>query len=241
MDFSQKQAALTDKRAKNTGRWLIESGQFKLWLDGNQGSMIMKGGGGMGKTMLASTAIDHLMTINATRPERNAIAYVFGNWANADNFSAQYLLANLLKQLLLVEGSQFPETLEELHSSQSYPTYSQLCRLLQLQIKRFSRTFIIIDALNELDGATQHKVLEALRELQASVTIKLMVTTRDPYRVLQYIPSAAELDIRATPEDLDLWMDERLRGLPPGCFVAKSSHETHQKIKATLVQAADGM
>lgn len=195
----------------------------------------------MGKTMLASTAIDHLTTITSTKSERSAMAYVFGNWAYQDKFSAQNLLASLLKQLLSVKGTELPETLEELHSSKTHPTYSQLCRLFQLEVGRFKKTFIIIDALNELDEDTQDKLLKILSDLQGSVAIKIMVTSRDPYRIFQYITSAAELDIRATKEDLDLWMDESLRALPPGCFVAKSPPETHQKIKATLAQAADGM
>ncbi|OBT64762.1 hypothetical protein VE03_06549 [Pseudogymnoascus sp. 23342-1-I1] len=241
IDFSQQQAALTAIRAKNSGRWLIESKPFGLWLDGNQDSIILKGGGGMGKTMLASTAIEHLTTLTAIRPERNAIAYVFGNWAHADKFSAQNLLASLLKQLLSAKDGQLPETLEELHSSNMYPTYPQLSRLLQLEVGRFSKTFIIIDALDELSDDAQDKLLKTITELQTSVPIKLMVTSRDPYRILQYSTSATEVDIRATKEDLELWMDEHLRALPPGCFVAKSSPDTHQKIKATLAQAADGM
>ncbi|KFZ02901.1 hypothetical protein V502_11411 [Pseudogymnoascus sp. VKM F-4520 (FW-2644)] len=248
-DFSQQQAALTATRAKNTGRWLIESEPFGLWLGGNQDSIILKGGGGVGKTMLASTAIEHLTTFTATRPQRNAIAYVFGNWAHANKFNAQNLLASLLKQLLSVKDGQLPETLEELHSSNTYPTYPQLCRLLQSEVTRFSKTFIIIDALNELDDVTQDQLLRTLTELQTSVTklqqpgvaIKLMVTTQNPYRILQYNTSAAELDIRARKEDLELWIDESLRALPPGCFVAKSSLETHQNIKATLAKAADGI
>lgn len=195
----------------------------------------------MGKTMLASTAIEHLATLTATRPETSAVAYIFGNWAHADKLNAQNLLASLLKQLLSAKGIKLPETLEELHSSKNYPTYSQLCRLFQLEAERFSKTFIVIDALNELDEETQDKLLKFLSELQISFAIKLMVTTRDPYRILQYITSATQLDIRATREDLNLWMDESLRALPPGCFVAKSPLETHQKIKATLAQAADGM
>lgn len=195
----------------------------------------------MGKTMLASTAIDHLTTIAAVKPERSAIAYVFGNWAHADKFNARNLLASLLKQLLSDKDGQLPETLEDLHSSKTYPTYPQLCRMLQVEVKRFSKTFIIIDALNELDEDAQDNLLEIFSELQTSFAIKLMVTSRDSYRILQYIPSATELDIRATEEDLYLWMDERLGGLQPGCFVAKSSFETHQNIKATLAQAADGM
>lgn len=248
IDFSQQQAALTAIRAKNTGRWLIESEPFRLWLGGNQDSIILKGRGGMSKTMLASTAIEHLTTFTATTPERNAVAYVFGNWAHVDKFNAQNILASLLKQLLSVKDGQLPERLEELRSSNTYPTYPQLCRLLQSEVTRFSKAFIIIDALNELDDVTQDQLLRTLTELQTSVTklqpgvaIKLMVTTQNPYRILQYNTSAAELDIRASKEDLELWMDESLRALPPGCFVAKSSLETHQKIKATLAKAADGM
>ncbi|KFY15835.1 hypothetical protein V492_01728 [Pseudogymnoascus sp. VKM F-4246] len=241
IDFSQQQATLTAIRAKNTGRWLIESKPFGLWLDGNQDSIILKGGGGMGKTMLASNAIEHLTALTAMSPKTHAIAYAFGNWAHADKFNAQNLLANLLKQILSVKGGQVPETLEELHSSKTYPTYPQLCRLLQLELGRFSKTFIIVDALNELNEDTQDKILKTITELQTSVPIKLMVTSRDPYRVLQYSISATVLDIRATKEDLELWMDESLGALPPGCFVAKSSLETHHKIKATLARAADGM
>jgi superfamily II helicase len=195
----------------------------------------------MGKTMLASMAIEHLTTLTALMPERSAVAYIFGNWAHADKLNAQNLLASLLRQLLSVKGIHLPETLEELHSSKTYPTYSQLCRLFQLEAERFSKTFIIIDALNELDEETQDKLLKVLSELQSSFAIKLMVTSRDPYRILQYFTSATELDIRATKEDLNLWMDEILRALPPGCFVAKSPLETHQKIKTTLALAADGM
>ena len=202
----------------------------------------------MGKTMLASTAIEHLTTFTATTPERNAIAYIFGNWAHENKFNTQNLLASLLKQLLSVTDGQLPKTLEELHSSNTYPSYSLLCRLLQSEVERFSKTFIIIDALNELNDATQDQLLRTLTELQTSVTklkpsvaIKLMITSRNPYRILQYNTSAAELDIRARKEDLELWMDESLRALPPGCFVAKSSLETHQNIKATLAKAADGM
>lgn len=197
----------------------------------------------MGKTMLASMTIEHLTTLTASGPKRCAIAYVFGKWTRADKYSASNLLASLLKQILSVKGCRLPKTLEELHSSLTYPSYPLLCRLLQSEIKSFSTTFIIIDAINELHTDTQDELLRTLTDLQAGGggAIKLMVTSRDPYRILQYIPSAAVLNVRASKKDLKLWMDESLRVLPPGCFVAKSPLETHQKIKATLSEAADGM
>lgn len=241
IDFSQQQAVLIDERAKNTGRGLIESKKFRQWRDGKQGSIILKGGGGMGKTMLASTAIEHLTTLTTLRSDGSAIAYFFGNWAHADKFSAQTLLASLLKQLLSTTDIKLPEKLKELYSFGTHPTYSQLCRLFQLVVGSLAKTFIIVDALNELDEDTQDKLLKTLSELQTSVAINLMVTSRDPRRTVQYIPSAEEINIRASKEDLNLWMDESLGKLPPGCFISKSSPETHQKIKATLAEAADGM
>lgn len=238
---SQKQAALTAKRVENTGRWLIESEPFRMWLEGNNSSIILKGGGGMGKTMLASMVIEHLTTLTAAKPERCAIAYAFGKWTRADQYSASDLVASLLKQLLSMKGIQILKQLEERYSLSTYPSYPQLCQLLQSEAESFSKTFIIIDALDELNADTQDELLRTLARLEQRGAINLMVTSRDPYRFLQYIPSAAELNIRASKEDLELWMDENLRALPPGCFVAKSSLETHQKIKATLSEAADGM
>jgi hypothetical protein len=234
-DFSSQQTKLLNERVEGTGRWLFESRAFKLWLDGEHESIILKGGGGMGKTMLASIAIDYLSSI---RNENTKLAYIFSSWSRRDEYTAPKLLANLLKQLLLFSASPLPDKLKTLHDANTYPTDNQISQLLRMEVTKSSRTFIVVDALDELHDRTRESLMATLGALQDISAVSLMITSRFKYQIADHINSVIELEIKASDEDLILWMESRLRqkrGL------AAKSPDMHEQIKRTVIKAVDGL
>jgi hypothetical protein len=70
-DFPTQQHDITSRKQDGTGQWVLDSAEFKKWLDGPDKTLFCPGIPGAGKTMMAAIAIDHLHPLarRRTSPE----------------------------------------------------------------------------------------------------------------------------------------------------------------------------
>jgi Cdc6-like AAA superfamily ATPase len=78
LEFPLQQSDFISRRQEGTGQWLIESDEFKTWLNGTRKTLYCPGIPGAGKTMLISIVIDHLL--NTIQDESIGIAYIYCNY-----------------------------------------------------------------------------------------------------------------------------------------------------------------
>ncbi|KFX88524.1 hypothetical protein V490_07578 [Pseudogymnoascus sp. VKM F-3557] len=241
-NYATQHSDFASRRQEGTGKWLLDSDEFKKWLDESNQVLFCPGMPGAGKTMIASIVVDHLYAKYQTDPSVG-IAYLYCNFRRHDEQKPVDLFASLLNRLL--QGrSTLPNSIKALHKShkkkQTRPSFVEISKELQSVIASFSTAFIVIDALDECrvsDGG-QAKFLSEILRLQTVTKANLFVTSRFIPHIVEEFQGAVSLEIRASDGDVQRYLDEQLPRLPP--FVRRNL-DIQEQIKAEIVKAVDGM
>ena len=184
LNFLKQQSSFIRQVRQGTGQWFLERKIFKTWVSDEKGMLWCPGIPGAGKTFLASIVFEHLKQIYHERNVAVLIAYCGYNEAKSQ--SIDNLVASLLKQAVQSQ----PEISEDIKNvykghgkKDTFPSMQELTKLLQKEIAKFDRCFIIVDALDEiLDEPKRLELLECL----SNGKVKVMITSR-------YLDSIADL------------------------------------------------
>ncbi|KAN0087343.1 hypothetical protein V8E54_001031 [Elaphomyces granulatus] len=240
IDYAELQSDTFHKRQKGTGEWFLKSTPFIEWLEGKEKTLFCPGIPGIGKTMIASIVVDHLKT--SFPDDKTGKAFLYCIYKRQDNQKVDDLLASLLGQLAVWQ-SMVPESIRELYNKHRRGEKPRLSRneileALSSITKTYSRTFIIIDALDECKtNHIRNELLSEVYKLQEGSDTRLMVTFR-PSIVPNPPSSVRELEIRAYKEDVEGYLSGRMSELPT---VVQDSNELQCKIKTRILSLVDGM
>ncbi|KAF3101009.1 hypothetical protein TWF102_004610 [Orbilia oligospora] len=153
-DFSTSQMIASDKRSENTGSWFLESEEFVRWQDSPCSLLWVSGGAGRGKTVLCSTAIDHLIA-DSEHQRSSAVAYVYFDQTNQSVSQDHNRLLRSLVQQLAAQNStgSIPAPLKNLYSRSQNgtrpPMTHDLTNTLRHLIETFSPCYLVADAFDE--------------------------------------------------------------------------------------------
>src|SRR6266487_4310780 len=148
-DFSAQQNETISRRQEGTGLWLLNSNEYKMWIEGKEQTLFCPGIPGAGKTMMSSIVVDDLWKTFDDN-DRIGISCLFCSYKRQDEQGSADLLASLLKQL--VQGrSVLPDVVEALHERHSRmktrPLFDEPSNTLQSVVEGcYSRVFFVIDA-----------------------------------------------------------------------------------------------
>ena len=192
--------------------------------------------------MITSIVVDTL----CTRFENDGsvgIAYLYCNFRQQQDQTPAGLLASLLGQLVQGQPS-VPNSVKSLHerhkTKRTRPSFDEISKALQSTIANYSRTFIIIDALDECgtsDGGRE-KFLSEIFNLQAETGASIFATSRFIPDITEEFKGSPSLEIRANGEDVRRYLDGHMSHLRP--FVSRKP-DLQEEIKNQIVQAVDGM
>ena len=241
IDYAPQQHDFISRRQAGTGQWLLDSVKFQAWLDTDKQTLFCPGIPGAGKTILTSIVVEELNT----RFPSNAsfgIAYVYCNFKPKHEQKAEDLLASLLKQLIQQQSS-VPDSIKAVYvrrkDKHTRPSLGEISRALQSIITLYSRTFIIVDALDECQATEcRTRFLPELFSLQARTGANLFATSRFIPEITDMFESSALLEIRASDQDVRRYLDSHISRLPK-CVL--NSSDLQEKIKAMIIKAVDGM
>jgi hypothetical protein len=170
------------RRHPGTGLWLIKSSSFSAWLTKPNSFLFVNGFAGSGKSILCSTAIQHVFRHGRSTP-RAGIAFFFFTF----NDDAKQDLSAMLRALILQLSGQLNDNhgiLSQLHNNyrDAMPPNQALMCCLRRILQAFDNTFIILDALDE-SPRDMHRadVLQALVDMRAwsESGLHLLVTSRE--------------------------------------------------------------
>jgi hypothetical protein len=239
-DFPAQQHDIISRRQKGTGQWLLDSPEFKEWLQGAHKTLFCPGIPGAGKTMMAAIAIDHLRTLAQADV---GLAYVFCNYNSQVDQNLHNLLSALLKQLVQNRADiAVPVTsLYDHHLNQkSRPSLEEIFTALLTVCSNYARVYVVLDALDECtdqDG-TRSQLIEKLRDLQMRTNVRLLLTSR-------FIPGITEkfrldpvLEVQASEDDVKRFVTGQIPRLP-SC-IRRDDELTHA-VQSTIVKAIGGM
>ncbi|KFY83656.1 hypothetical protein V498_07892, partial [Pseudogymnoascus sp. VKM F-4517 (FW-2822)] len=196
-DFPSQLSDIISRRQEGTGQWFLESTEFNNWLSGGEKTLFCPGIPGAGKTMVSAIAVDHLH--KTTRDHSIGVAYVFCNYKVQKEQNTPGLLSAILKQLVQAQpaGAGAANALYKLHSARgTTASADEILNTLKLTLKHFATVYIVVDALDECSDEynTPLRLLEKLRDLQNTIGIRLMVTSRFIPDIVGEFRSAPKLE-----------------------------------------------
>jgi hypothetical protein len=243
IDYAIQQSDFIRRRQAGTGEWLLNSDQFRTWVDQSNQTLFCPGIPGAGKTMSTAIIVNELYS-KFQNDVSVGISYVYCNFRRQHEQKPVDLLASLLKQL--IQGlSSAPESIKRLHEQhrhkRTHPSIDEISQTLQSVVRDYSKAYIIVDALDECqvsDGGRK-RFLAELFNLQAKSGANLFVTSRFiPEIEKEFGGKNTRLEIRANNEDLQRYFDGHLLKLP-SCV--SRSEDLQKEIITAIVKAVDGM
>ncbi|KAK9850017.1 Nucleoside phosphorylase [Penicillium brevicompactum] len=197
---------------------------------------------GSGKTIITSTVVRHIQ--DKFRDDRSVgIAYVYCTFKQREEQKPVDLMANILKQLAMRQDV-LPSALESLYrrlkSLQARPSLIELRTTLRGVASLYSKTFIIIDALDECRtvGDDLDTFVQEIFAFQDGVKANLFATSRKIEQIESKFQAATKIEIRANDEDVKKYLDKRLQDSQS---LSSQGAPLKQNIKDTISKAVDGM
>ncbi|KAH8694900.1 hypothetical protein BGW36DRAFT_452665, partial [Talaromyces proteolyticus] len=240
--YSSQQHDLLGRRQEGTGKWLVESKEFKNWVDQKKQTLFCPGIPGAGKTIATCIVVDYLLK-KFQNDSNIGIAYLYCDFRRQDEQDPTHLVMSLLRQFA---GLTVPETVRSLYNyhtgKETRPSFDEALNVLNSVVSGYSRAYIMIDALDEckLSDGVRFKFISVISKVQANASANIFVTSRpipDIQKEFQQL-GAVSLEIRASDEDVGRFLDGHISQLPS--FVQESPELTNQ-VKASIIQAAEGM
>ncbi|CAL5866963.1 uncharacterized protein PFLUO_LOCUS1175 [Penicillium psychrofluorescens] len=237
---SVRQSEIFNSHQKGTGTWLPKTVEFQRWIGSQDPILFCPGIPGSGKTVLSSIVIDHL---EHTFPNQNevGIAYLYCDYRQQHSLFELY--SALLRQIVQRKRS-IPESVKSFHQDFSAkgtrPSKDEVLSQFRSVLASCARSFVVIDALDECpisDGniSVREPFLRELVRLQNEVGFNLLVTSRPDQEIASHFEGATSLEIQASSEDIQYYVDVRLNDLPS--FVRKRE-KLKQSIKESITESA---
>ena len=242
INYGDQQSDFIARRQTGTGKWLLISDEFQSWLNESKQTLFCLGIPGAGKTMITSIAVEHLQT--EFRDDSSiGIAYLYCNYRRQEEQKPVDLLASLLKQLIQRRTS-VPKNVVDIYkrhnNERTRPSFGEISKILHSVIADYSRTFIIIDALDEcrISDGGRRRFLAELFDLQARTGANFLATSRFIPEIEKEFAGSTKLEIRASGDDLQTYLHGHMLKLPS--FVSHSA-DLQNEIKTAIIEAVDGM
>jgi Cdc6-like AAA superfamily ATPase len=241
MNFAAQQYDFLIKRESGTGKWFIESVEFQAWLRGCCKALFCPGIPGAGKTIIAATAIDHLLK---TVPNTDVgIAYAYCNYKQQDSQNSLSLLTDIFKQLVQFRpdiADIVYRLYDDYFDRKSRPLLGQILSTIRSVCANYTRVFIVVDALDELTAKDNERtrLLDHLGTLQSLVDVNLMITSRFVLEIEQWFQAETRLEVRACDQDVRRYVASQVPRLPT-CI--QRDDGLIAEIQNKIAEKADGM
>jgi Cdc6-like AAA superfamily ATPase len=240
-DFPAQHHDIIVRRQEGTGRWFLDSLEFKKWLQGSDKTLFCPGIPGAGKTMIAAIAIDYLRT--TPQYKEAGIAFLYCNYkAHADQNTLN-LLSALLKQLAQSRADVAAPVAQiyDKHSKQgSRPSIDEIFQALLSICSNYKKVHIVVDALDECDDSDGSRglLIDKLYELQSRTGVQLLFTSRIISDITERLKSSLTIEVRASGEDVRRFLEGQIPRLPR-CI--QQDEGLKNVIKDKIIEAIDGM
>jgi hypothetical protein len=244
--FGEQHTNRLRRRVEGTGDWFPESLIFKAWIDQPQTTLYCVGIPGAGKSILSSIAIHHLQELQtASTNGKIGVGFLLCDFKSKDG--PEDLLASLLKQL--VRPKEAPLDLQHLFRRYrakprgSRPLMSELVACLDTAISSYSRTFVVVDALDEYETGNRAELLEGVFQLQRTTKLNLLATLRPIQEITALFQESGialrVIELQANDDDIRIYLNYRMSRKMP--FLRRISKQVKEDIVSEIAEASTGM
>jgi hypothetical protein len=231
-----------------TGLWLLESAKFTEWKERAASRLWLYGIPGCGKTILSSTAIEHLLQ-HCHNDASMVTAYFYFDFNDTQKQDPELMLRSLLCQLLQ-RSFTVPKGVNALYSScengRRQPSLHVLLEVTRQSAQEFTQVYLVLDALDE---CTQRSELMDMLETVAGWqldNLHLLMTSRkerDIERSLEgYVKEDDTVCLQrdVVDQDIQRYVQHRLR-VDKGLARWNKDAAVRQEIEVALMHGARGM
>ncbi|KAL6890461.1 hypothetical protein GGI43DRAFT_387665 [Trichoderma evansii] len=221
--FGKSHATVTDTRIEKTGDWLLGSEDFRAWQDipSSSAVFLLKGAGGTGKTYLTSKVIDHIRQILETSPHDEGFAYFYCNRSGSSMQQPLVVLQSFVRQLsgkafddsgkiqssLVQRCSKAKREMREL-------SYRDCEELILESLNLYSKTTIVLDALDESDIATYNLAKYLIQMMEKTERpIKVFISSRPDREYLEEVfkdKFLITVDANNQQDDIQKYLQDKL-------------------------------
>lgn len=242
VDYGSQKSDFLCRQQEGTGQWLLDSIEFQKWVTEPKQTLFAAGIPGAGKTILASIVIDYLER-KFQHDNSVEVIYFYCNFGQHHEQKPVHFLASLLKQLVQRQPS-IPQNVRDLYNrhtdKKTRPPLDEISKVLHSVIVNYSRVFVVVDALDELQviNGARARLLSQLSHLRSKTKANMFATSRFIPEIVHEFKAAILLEIYASSEDVVRYIDGHMSQLPYFVFQSRPMQEA---IKNRIVTAVDGM
>ncbi|KAI9148367.1 26S proteasome non-ATPase regulatory subunit [Paramyrothecium foliicola] len=209
-------------RQEEGARELLQRPEFRDWTTAARGvTLWCTGLPGIGKTIYASYIIEAL---RKRRSEDNSgLAYIYFTYKDAELQTPVNIIASILQQLI----SQSPadaHSLVNLHAQHvgenTRPSVGEIVSLLQDVFRRFSKVYVIVDALDECSDVDDARPLPDLEKL---------------------LDDAIHIEVEASPTDIENYLGQRLESTRSIQIHLAQDSLLQETIVSVILEKVNGM
>ncbi|KAK7438353.1 hypothetical protein CaCOL14_007794 [Colletotrichum acutatum] len=242
-----------EKRTKGTCKWLVSHSKFLAWENSYCTPVFwLRGDIGTGKSFLSSRVIDRYRIhdgIQFPTGHSLGLAFFYCNSSDQNRQSIQSILRSYIRQLGEVTGhpESIHETLFNLYKRKEIKSDITLqdCETALVEmINSYSRTVLILDALDECKKDTRRHIVEFFKRLveKTNRCLKIFIASRPENDIGDYLRSFQEPRATITINTSDNQDDiEKFVNTEVDNFSVDWSPETKQAVKKELMEKSAGM
>lgn len=244
-DYSSQQNDFIESRQPGTGEWLLNSEQFQNWINQKKQILFCPGIPGAGKTIATSIVVSYLHERFQEKHDIG-IAYLYLNFHRQSDQEPIHILSSILKQFSQM-SSTVHDSVQQLYKKRkenqsNRPSLDGIVNALKQTIAGYSRTYIVIDALDECTDSDIHRssLMSEIFGLHTRLGTNLFFTSRFVPQIKKDFENreCSTLEIHATDEDIRRYLDNNMSQLPP--FISKTTG-LGEKLKSSIIESSKGM
>ncbi|KAH8880540.1 ankyrin, partial [Thozetella sp. PMI_491] len=207
LNFYSIQDEIFAKRTPDTGLKQLMSNAFTDWIKNPGQTLWCYGIPGAGKTVFSSIVVDYLRHM-FQKKTNVGIAAVYCNFQEQYRQTPTQLLAGIWRQLIR-DNSVLSNSIRLTYRTHldrgTTLTLREISDELNTTVERFSKVFIVVDALDEASEFETRDVL--LDELQKLLpTVSILVTSRPLDVIKTMFHECPKLEIKAEIEDVEKYI-----------------------------------
>lgn len=240
VDFVTQQRDVLARRQAGTAHLMFESRRFVGWIHGHHKTILFTGIPGVGKTMAAAIAAEHVIQ---RKRFGVGVAGVFCNHRSQTSQGVSSLLATLLRQLVQDRSDLLPivnHLYDENKATSSRPSRNSLSTALLQVCLDHPCTYIIVDALDECSDqyGARSQLIEQLQWLQTRADVRLLFTSRPIPEVTTSVKADATLRVRNSGDDIARYVRSQFQRMG---LVVQQNIDLQRDIVQDIVVAAEGV
>ncbi|UKZ88575.1 uncharacterized protein TrAFT101_004327 [Trichoderma asperellum] len=247
--FGKGHSTIKDTRIKNTGDWLINHESFRDWqgIASSSTLLCLKGTVGTGKTYLTSRVIDHVKQTLEASPHDEGFAFFYCTRSGPSMQDPLVVLHSFVRQLSYKSNnysyiqSNVIQRCEIAKREGRNLSYTDCKELILESMNLYSKTTIILDALDESD-ITSYNLAEIIIDLmdKALKPVKIFISSRPDREFLEAFEAKATITVNSSNQqgDIEKYLAEVLYSTK---FFKKRKTGIQQVIKETFSSQNDGM